>query len=337
MKHPSVPFLSTLHACALVVCTLLMGPGPTQAETEEKLEKTFAVAPGGELVVEVDFGSIEITTNASDQVSIQVVRRISRGAKADEETFLQERPVLFSQDGTTVTVRSQAKKNRPWKGKQRMEAQYTISAPARFNARLKTSGGGIDVRDLRGSLKANTSGGELKFARVQGPLSGHTSGGGIAIADCQGAIDVHTSGGGINVHGGSGSLEGRTSGGSVAVKGFNGAVTAETSGGDIHLEDVAGKIEGSTSGGSIAAALPTLKGAVKLETSGGGVVVRLPSESAFDLDAATSGGSASSELPLTRQDKKSRSHLKGAVNGGGAPILLRSSGGSVQIKKLSRG
>ena len=52
------------------------------------------------------------------------------------------------------------------------------------------------------------------------------------------------------------------------------------------------------------------------------------------LDAATSGGGVTSDLPVTVSGKIARDHLKGPVNGGGKPVVLRSSGGSIHVKKL---
>jgi hypothetical protein len=244
------------------------------AETEEQITKRFAIQPGGKLVVDVEFGSIDVNTNATGEVAVDVLRRVSRSTKAEEEEFLAQRPVNFSQEGNTVTIYSRAKlKNRgPSRGRQRTEAKYTITVPAQFNVQLKTSGGGIAVSDLTGEIKAGTSGGGLKFVRLHGPLDGSTSGGGIGVADCEGTLKVNTSGGGIDVSGGSGSLDGTTSGGAVAVKDFRGPVHVRSSGGGITIANVAGKVEGSTSGGPISARFAApLSEAVKLETSGGGV------------------------------------------------------------------
>ena len=321
----------------LVASSLLAGSLAALAETEEQINKRFAVEPGGKVVVDVDFGSIEINTNATGEVTVDAVRKVSRGSKADEEAFLAARPVTFSQDGNTVTIYSRAKSKQSWswRGKQRTEAKYTITVPARFDAQLKTSGGSIGVSDLAGEVKANTSGGGLKFARLHGPVRGGTSGGSIRVSACDGTIKINTSGGGIEVTGGGGALDGDTSGGSVAVKDFRGPVRVESSGGGITIENVAGKVEGSTSGGSISARFAAvLSEEVKLETSGGGVTVRVPEKSAFDLDAATSGGGVGSELPVSIAGKPSRSRLKGPVNGGGKPVVLRTSGGSIQVKKL---
>lgn len=109
------------------------------AETEEQLNKRFAVQTGGKLVVDVDFGSIDVSTNATSEVIVEVLRKVSRRNKTDEEAFLRERPVTFSQDGNTVTVHSRGKSKEgwSWRGRQRTEGKYTISVPAQFNAQIK--------------------------------------------------------------------------------------------------------------------------------------------------------------------------------------------------------
>lgn len=307
------------------------------AATEEQLNKRFPIEPGGKLVVDVDFGSIAVTTAETDEVAVDVWRKVSRKSKADEEAFLRDRPVTFTKEGNTVTVRSHCKTKigLSWSGWSRTEGKYTITVPAHFNAQLKTSGGGIDVSDLTGDVKAHTSGGGLHFARLHGPVDGDTSGGSIHVADCEGTLKVHTSGGGIDVAGGAGSLDGDTSGGSVKVKDFRGPARVHTSGGGITVENIAGKLDGSTSGGSVSAVLPSpLPDDVRLSTSGGGVTVRVPESAAFDLDAQTSAGGASSDLPVTVVGKTEHGRLKGAVNGGGKAVVLRSSAGSIHVRKL---
>jgi putative adhesin len=306
------------------------------AETGEQLNKRFTVQPGGKLVVDVDFGSINVNTNASNEVTVDVLRKVTRSTKADEEAFLRDHPVAFSQDGNTVTISSRSKTRFSgwWHGFQKTEGKYIITVPAPFNAQLKTSGGAVTANDLTGEVKAETSGGGFRFARLHGTLNAETSGGGIHVTDCEGPLKVRTSGGGIDISGGSGSLDGETSGGPVTVKEFRGPALVESSGGGITIENVAGKVEGSTSGGSISAQFSApLSEEVKLETSGGGVTLRVPENSAFNLDASTSGGSVNSELPVSVVGKVAHSHLKGPVNGGGKPVVLRTSGGSIHVRK----
>ncbi len=325
MKLPF--FLLALTSCAAL------------AVTEEQTNKTCQVSPGGTLIVDVDFGSIDVSTNSADAVTINVWRKVTRRSAEEEQKFLSEDPVVFVQDGNTITIRARptVKEKFHWFGgfRNRNEAKFTIQVPARFNAHLNTSGGGIAACDLTGEVKANTSGGGLRFARLHGPLNGDTSGGGIHVADCEGTIKIDTSGGGIDVTGGAGSLDGDTSGGSITVRTFQGSVSVDTSGGGITIENVAGKVKGDTSGGSIhAVLLSPVPGDVSLSTSGGGVTVRVPAGAGFNLDAEASGGGVHCDLPVTVRGQQEHNRLKGPVNGGGPVLRLETSGGGIHVQQL---
>jgi Toastrack DUF4097 len=323
MKVPTILLLAT---CLVV-----------RAETEEQISKRFTVQTGGRLVMDVEFGTIDVSTNSTSEVIVDVIRKVTLGTKDEEEAFLAHHAITFSQDGNKVTILSKANGagDRVSRGRQRTEGRYIITVPGRFSAQLKTAGGAIAVNGLTGEVNAATSGGTLQFARLHGPLDGRTLGGSIRVLDCEGSQQVKTSGGDIELSGGTGSFEGKTSGGAVKVKDFRGTVQVKSGGGGISIENVAGKLEGTTSGGSISARFASpLSEEVKLATSGGGVTLRVPENAAFDLDAATSGGSVSSDLSVNTEGRSSRNHLKGPVNGGGKPVTLHTSGGSIRVQKL---
>ena len=318
---------------------LLLTSCAALAATEEQIKTNFNVSPGGSLVVDVDFGSVDVTTNTTDKVSVDVWRKVTRKDKADEEQFIRDNPVQFLHDGDTVTVRCRQKlEQRRWfhwgLNGNRIEGKFIIHVPARFNASLDVSGGAIAVSDLTGKVGADTSGGGLKFTRLHGPLKADTSGGGAHVIDCEGEIKIDTSGGGIELTGGGGSLKSESSGGGVTVKDFRGPVSVESSGGGVTVENVGGKLRAETSGGPIHAVLPSpIPGDVSLESSGGGVTVTVPGDAAFNLNAEASGGGVSCDLPITIQGKMKHDELKGAVNGGGPTLKLESSGGGVHVKK----
>jgi hypothetical protein len=323
----------------MILLVLVLTSCAVFAATEEQTNKTFQVAPGGTLVVDVNFGSIDVSTSSTGAVVVSVWRNVSRGSAEQEQKFLAENPVVFTQDENTVTIRCRPKLKESFHWfdgfANHNEAKYTIQVPAQFNARLNTSGGGIAVSNLTGEVKADTSGGGLRFAQLHGTLNGETSGGGIHVTDCDGPIKIHTSGGGIEVAGGSGSLDGDTSGGAITVKTFKGPVSMHTSGGGITMENISGNLKADTSGGSIhAVLLSPLPGDVDLYTSGGGVTVRAPAAVAFNLDAETSGGGVSCDLPVTPEGKPGHDRIKGPVNGGGPIVKLGTSGGGIHVQKL---
>jgi len=332
MKRVSKTANYANFTAGLLLCTALCNSA--FGVTEEEIHKRFAVKAGGTIVVDVSIGAITVNTNGIGEVVVDVKRKVGRKSKAEEQKYLTDYPVQITQEGDTITVHCKNQKTRGinWSWSQVNEASYTITVPSQFNAKLMTAGGPITVDDLTGEVKADTSGGGLHFARIHGPLKGGTSGGPIHVNDCEGELKINTSGGGIDVMGGGGSLDGSTSGGSVTVRNFNGPADVGTSGGGITLERVAGKIHGSTSGGGINAVLVApLPGPVKLSTSGGGIKIKVPGDAAFDLDAETSAGSVSSDLPVTVTGKLHPDHLRGPVNGGGKSVVLRTSAGSIHI------
>lgn len=304
---------------AVWIGILVAGVLSASAETEDHLQKSFTVSPGGKLVMDVNVGSIEITASERKDVAIEVFRKAEArgfGGADREKAELQKHEVTFTQEGNNVTVRAQRQKDAPRVNNMSLNFRYVISVPAKFDAEIKTRGGGIKIADLNGELKAHTSGGSLKFSGIRGLIDGHTSGGSIELAGSAGKTTI------------------KTSGGSIKVRKHKGDVFARTSGGSISVDEVDGQVQASTSGGSVNASLVKPVGECRLETSGGGITVAVPASAALDVDAKTSGGSVQSELAVATNAEKKRSALQGKLNGGGTPLVLRTSGGSIHLKKL---
>lgn len=325
---------------ALPLALLLGAVGLAASFTGTTLEErqSFNVKPGGTLTVDVDRGSIDVTTSDNNTVDVQITRRVDNLGRAKLEDALKKHHVEISQNGDDIRVYSRMPSGfrRFWNGKApTLQVRYRISVPKKYNVDTTTSGGGIVVSDLGGEARCKTSGGGLRLGAIAGSIWGRTSGGGIHVDSCQGAVDVETSGGGIDIGGVDGNVVARTSGGSIAVKKARRDVTARTSGGGITLSEVSGKIEASTSGGGVfARILDQPDGACNLTTSGGSMELQLAKNLAFDLDASASGGSVTSDFPSTAGTQKNKSELRTRVNGGGPSLVLRTSGGTIQIRKL---
>lgn len=289
-----------------------------QAASEETIHESRAAQSGGTLVVDVDFGSIEVLPGDGDKVVIDATRRIEMASKDEEKQYLAAAPIRITSEGDKVIVRATRKDSlgqeiRGLFGHRNTDAHYIIHTPARFSADLDTAGGDITATGLSGTVKADTSGGDLTFHQIQGN------------------IHADTSGGRIEVVGGSGKTSGDTSGGNVTVKDRVGDTQVESQGGTLRLAKLSGKINGETSGGSISAILASpVTDDVRLETSGGSINVLVPSNAHLDIDAETSAGGIHTELPVS-STKADDDSLKGTLNGGGKMLHLRTSAGSIQI------
>ena len=310
------------------------------ALSEENISQELDVTPGGKLVIDVDFGTIEVSSGADGKFSVQAHRKIDSNDEAREKEYLAATPIIVAKEGNTVAVRARRQKNSDrcgWSGNITMDARYTVRIPKQFNVDLRTSGGGIEASGITGEMRADTSGGKMKFSQLHGPLDARTSGGSIALENCNGALNVTTSGGQIDCNNGSGSLDARTSGGSIIVRNFAGDADVKTSGGKLTLTKINGKVSGKTSAGSIdASLLDPIPGDVRLHTSAGSIDVELPPKAAVNVDARSSMGKIRTEIPMLAT-RASDERLQGTLNGGGKSLELQASVGSITIRPLAEG
>jgi DUF4097 and DUF4098 domain-containing protein YvlB len=364
--------LAHTSAVALALAAGLVATGPAHADTENNLQKTFSVGTGGKLVVEADRGSIDVTPSGNDKVEIRVLRKVTRATAAQAEEVFGDHEVTFEQDDNQVTVKAKSKRDalgwRPWRPN--LQVRYEIIVPRQFNLDLKTAGGSIGVGDLTGEVRLQTAGGSLKTASITGQVWGRTAGGSITVDGATGTVDVHTAGGSIHLGEVGGTVEAETAGGGITVKTAKGSVKAKTAGGSIRIDQAGGQVRAETSGGSIT--IKTARGAVeartagggiqvdevhgaidartsagsvtvglagplaedcRLDTSGGSITLSLPKDFAADVDAKTSGGRVTTDVPVTTQGEVGRGALQGKIGSGGHLLKLRTSAGSIHIKK----
>ncbi len=274
------------------------------ASAEEWLEERIPVEPGGTLYVDLDRGSVEVGSHDLAEILIQAS---ARGWSSGMVLFTIEKA------GSNVHLDGSIDHWMPsLLGRPRVEVRCTI--PRDFAVEVETGGGRIQIERVTGRVYATTRGSRITLREVGGPAL------------------LRTSGGSIHVNRLTSDLRAKTSGGRVLIEHVDGDVEARTSGGSIEVKDVRGQLDAYTSGGSIRARF-TAEPWGRLETSGGSIRLECDTGRGFEVDARTSGGSVKSELRLDPGAHVERSEVRGTVNGGGPPVVLRTSGGSIKISK----
>ncbi len=314
------PFAAWSAMLALAACA-------STALAQDAIERSFEVREGGRIAVDVSSADVRITAWERPEAAFSAVN-------ADDLEF------EFSQDDDTLTIRTRNEDRRGlfgWRsGKSR--AKITIHSPLRQDLRLRTSGGDIEVDQLAGELHARTSGGDVAAGAIEGPAELRTSGGTIRLQGATGPVEAKTSGGSIRIESASDAVEASTSGGSIRIGAADGAVNAKTSGGSIHIEAASGAVQARTSGGSVEVHLVGQPAAdSELRTSGGSVTVHLRENIEATLSARASGGRVNSDFPDANPENSVGSgKLEQSLNGGGPLVKLRTSGGSIRIRRIEQ-
>ena len=181
---------------------------------------------------------------------------------------------------------------------------------------VKTSVGDVNLSNITGGVKA--IGGDIQIINVGGEVIAQaSSSGSITVKDCRNNVDVKASVGNIDLTNITGGVKAKTgSNGNITLNNCQGEVDVLTSVGNIHTEMTKQPQHGST-----------------LQTSGGGeIVATLISQIALNVDAQTSRGKVSSNLPI-QVSKLSKNNLTGTINGGGPLLKLRTSFGDIRLEK----
>ncbi len=152
----------------------------------------------------------------------------------------------------------------------------------------------------------------------------------------QANLDIHTSDGNINAAAIKGDGRFATGDGTIDIRDYDGVLKASSGDGNIRLAGRFDVLDLHTGDGTIdAEARPGSKMAREwsLRTGDGNLLLRLPENFAADIDAHTSDGRISVDLPVTTRGAMSQSNLRGQMNGGGQILELRTGDGNISLRR----
>lgn len=277
-------------------------------------KKEFTISTPGELEVETSGGSIDVSSHEGNIVRVEMFVRkggkvLSAGDK-DASEALEDFDIRIAKNGNKV-IASAKREGSNWFGNNNISISFKISVPRQISCDLNTSGGSISLAGVTGEQNVRTSGGSLNLEHIKGDMEAKTSGGSINVSNYAGVLDARTSGGSINLRDAKGSLN------------------LSTSGGSINLNDIQGSLVASTSGGGIKVNLSSLEKQLKLSTSGGSITAVVPSGLGLDLDLK--GNKVNTKLSNFNGEVE-KDRIIGSINGGGIPVVMSTSGGSVNLE-----
>ncbi|HEV2131111.1 MAG TPA: M56 family metallopeptidase, partial [Longimicrobiaceae bacterium] len=300
---------------ALLTGTAGMRAGyPDLLLQERVIERSFHVEPGGTLTLELETGaSIRVTGWDREQVFLRA--ELNGRDWQDTRVEAEETP------GGVRIATSQIERRGDASTGHRLE----IRVPHHFDIELTSSGGEVEVQDVRGQVMGRTGGGEIVLSRLHGSASLVTGGGEIHVLDSWLEGAVHTGGGDVVMRNVQGTLDASTGGGQVIrVEGAadssggpegpvvridspGGAITVQdapagaevsTGGGAIYIGSARGFAHARTGGGSIT--LDQVDGPIKAITGAGAVAAAMvgdPARGGRDVEIRSGSGSVMLTLP----------------------------------------
>jgi len=314
----------------LVLCAL-----PLLAD-EAIFDRTLKVSGPVDLEVVTGAGSITVRSGAAGTISVHGIVRsgfclglCGGDPEAAMKAIVANPPI--EQSGNTVRIGHLGETLRH----NNISISYELVVPADTKLLSKTGSGGQEISGVAGPAEISSGSGGLRLADIAGQVRAHTGSGSITMTRLRSSVRAHTGSGGIRGEGiGSGNRapSPRTGNSYVDTGAASDAdIDFQTGSGSIRVNDVHGAVRAHTGSGTIELeGQPT--GDWNMSTGSGGIVVRLPAQAAFYVNAHTSSGGIHTDRQVTTQGEVGKHDLRGSVNGGGFRLDLHTGSGSIRIE-----
>ncbi len=233
--------------------------------------KSFKVNKGGKMIIDINPGSISLSTWDKNEVFVKV-KNVESDEVKNVEVYLE---------GNNVVVKYSSE----WGWGEEIELEASI--PSQFSLDAKTTGGDILLRsNIVGNVEFLTMGGDISTKNIKGKVKINTQGGDLSVGNIEGGLLLSTMGGDITI----GEVIGETAkvntmGGDIRVSKALSGIEAVTYGGDIEAKNLGSDSQLKTMGGSVE--IENFNGRVAMQTFGGNLLVK--SGSGF-VDATTQAG-----------------------------------------------
>lgn len=225
--------------------------------------------------------------------------------------------------------------------------ELSISAQ-RGDVEVRGAAADVDVKMHRGDVKVSDTKGDVKISGKGGEVEVVNAAGGLTIeGEFYGPIRAEKVAKGVRFLSSrtdltltqlSGQLE--TGSGNLEIFDSTGNLTLRTREYDISLENVGGKMKVENRGGAIQVRFVSPpREEVEITNSSAGITLNLPASSNFQIVADSRSGDISSEFDESSLKKittqSGDSHFEGSVGVRGPKIILKTSYGSISLRKGS--
>ena len=335
---------------SLFAASLLLASTAMAQETFSLLKTSFSVADNAAVKLAVADADVTISTGATSDIQVEIHVRAADREQAVNHFEAQNYSVEMP-DGIVTILDEPERRTRNYT-RRSPQVQIAVTTPVSVDLRLRTADGDLVVGKVEGDVLIKTSDGDIVADHLTGTMfEARTSDGDIVLesldfknvviqtsdgdvvvrhADAE-EVTAHTSDGDIHFGQLNGIADIRTSDGDIHMGALaSSAGQIRTSDGDIVLEQVNGNLTATTVDGNLVVDLVGPE-AVTLRTSDGDVVVSIPASHGADLNLR--GSDVRLDCCGSFEGQRQKERIEGRVNGGGAPLRISSSDGSVVLRE----
>ena len=276
-------------------------------------DRSFQVSGPVDLEVLTRSGDITVRSGSSGSVSIHAKIHSGNswfgGDNKVEVQELQNNPPI-RQNGNSIRIDYVNLRN--------ISVDYEITVPEDTTVHTHSGSGDQTVEGVRGNTDLESGSGDLLLARLTGEVRFQTGSGNIRAHQISGPARAKAGSGDIEIEEvGSGDVDIRTGSGNITAHGINGGFRAEAGSGDIHGDGMP-------------------RNMWSIRTGSGNVILRVPSDQAFDVDVSSNSGSVTMDHPVTTtiqgRIQESRKSVVGKVRGGGPMISVHTGSGDIHLQ-----
>ena len=267
--------------------------------------------------------------------------------------------IIIERKGTAVLVRLYSDRGNFFGLSQSGRARFTAHLPSRFTGELTAAGGSGDIsadvfnlktmeirsssgditaEDIRaGTIALSVSSGDITMKRISGEaVSLKASSGNIEIDDtrAENQMRIGVSSGDVLIGSVIGkSTELKLSSGKLRIDSLDSEDTRiDSSSGSIAIASARGGLDLNGGSGKTLIGMESVERPIRIDVSSGRVELKLPPEAGFNTRLSTNSGSIRSDFEIIGDAAADKHLVEGRVNGGGPPVEIRGSSGSIELK-----
>jgi DUF4097 and DUF4098 domain-containing protein YvlB len=321
------------NSLLLFALTIALSQIAAAYDANGSFTRTLTVSGAPE--VEITTGSGDINVHSGNATSIIVNARIKAsdswfggGLSAAEKVKRIESNPPISQSGSVVKIGRIEDRDL----RNNVSISYDVTVPNTARLHTETGSGDQTIQDIQGPLRASSGSGNIRASKIGGESRLNTGSGDIHLEGVKGSVYANAGSGNIVANAIAGGFYAETGSGDVTlVQDATGHVVAKTGSGHVNLKNVKGGVEARTGSGGVEAQ-GEAKGDWDIHTGSGDIVLRLPSQAAFSVDARSSSGGVTVNHPITVQGAVKKNQVQGKVGAGGPLLSLQTGSGEIRIE-----